>query len=271
MKDNFQDRWALANVESAVIQVEQRHAQHISCVIDPLGEYSRTAEQAEAAFQSYIDTIKKLSQCDIPSSLAVKPSAIGINFDRKLATDLMLKIFDQAGPEKISIEIDIEGTPTVEAICQLARECATSRFKSTLALQAYLERTADDIKMAIDSGIRVRLVKGAYKGDTEDFSVIQQMFLKRFFELNQSGAAFDLGTHDPDLLQQITRMLTVENRQKICFGFLKGLADNTKIEMARNGFIVSEYVPFGNNRKAYETRRMAYLSRLAELNRNTAP
>ncbi len=271
MKEAINDRWAFENIDSAVLMIARRFRQKISCIIDPLGEYSRTPEQAQEAFQNYINTVKKLADSNLQVAMAVKPSAIGLNFDQKAASELMFKIFETAASLKIDVELDIEGTPTVEAICKLATECAKRGYKTTLALQAYLKRTEDDIKIALDSGVKVRLVKGAYKGDVDDFAQIQQMFFERFTELKESGARFDLGTHDPELLKHINSSLSADQRQRICFGFLKGLADQTKSEMAENGLIVYEYVPFGQNRKAYETRREAYLKRLAELNRKPAP
>ena len=55
------------------------------------------------------------------------------------------------------------------------------------------------------------------------------------------------------------------------FGFLKGLADRTKVAMAKEGWLVSEYVPFGKNRTAYEARRRKYLKELESLGRIPAP
>jgi len=60
-------------------------------------------------------------------------------------------------------------------------------------------------------------------------------------------------------------------RDLIEFGFLKGLADRTKVAMAQAGWLVSEYVPFGENRTAYEARRRKYLKELESLGRAPAP
>lgn len=265
------DRWALEDIDSAMQWLTRRQQSRISCIIDPLGEYSKNFEQAQAAFQSYFNTIRHISSGGFSSAIAIKPSAIGCNFDKGLAADLMRQIFDKAATENIDVEIDIEGTPTVETICEIAAECAAHGFKTTLALQAYLNRTAADIEKALDAGIRVRLVKGAYRGDTEDFEIIQKMFLHCFSKLHKSGQPFDIGTHDPELIQQITSCLSDSDRLKVRFGFLKGLADHTKTEMAAKNYLVSEYVPFGNNRKAYETRRIAYLNKLNDLKRAPLP
>ncbi|MEE9150745.1 MAG: hypothetical protein V3U20_02805 [Thermoplasmata archaeon] len=55
------------------------------------------------------------------------------------------------------------------------------------------------------------------------------------------------------------------------FGFLKGLADKTKIELTCEDWLVSEYIPFGKDSTAYEKRRNRYLKELVKLGRTPAP
>lgn len=43
---------------------------------------------------------------------------------------------------------------------------------------------------------------------------------------------------------------------------MKGLADQTKIDLAKQGWMVLEYVPFGVNVSGYEDRRLKYLTEL---------
>ncbi len=62
-----------------------------------------------------------------------------------------------------------------------------------------------------------------------------------------------------------------KKKEFIEFGFLKGLADNTKIELAKDGWLISEYIPFGKDKSAYEMRRKHYLQELKKLGRVSAP
>ena len=55
------------------------------------------------------------------------------------------------------------------------------------------------------------------------------------------------------------------------FGFLKGLADETKVRLADEGWNVVEYVPFGKESLAYVARRMVYLERLKSIGTGPAP
>lgn len=152
----------------------------------------------------------------------------------------------------------------------MAQNAACRGFKTVLALQAYLDRTPQDLADRLAAGLKVRLLRAAHKGDTDDFARIQQMFLALFEQLLASGKAFDVGHHDPLLLKAMTARLGTHNREQVSSVF-KGLADATKDQMASSGYLVSEYVPSGENRAAYVTRRLAYLKRLASLGLTPTP
>jgi hypothetical protein len=62
-----------------------------------------------------------------------------------------------------------------------------------------------------------------------------------------------------------------ERPEKVEFGSLKGLADQTKLDFIKNKWRASEYVPFGPNRAAYEERRRAYLRSIGRLGRTATP
>lgn len=268
---NNDNRWALPDLASAMEWGLNREQQGISVAIDPLGEYAQDASQAAESAQKYFNAIENLKQMQKNMAIAVKPSAIGLNFSRPLAGEHLLTILEKAKDSRITVEIDMEGTPTVGAVCQLAQDLSASGFSLVLALQAYLDRTQGDLEQSLAAGLKIRLVKGAYRGDSEDFVQIQQRFLHLFSLLLASGRPFDVGTHDPELLEKMKNRIEPDNLSTVSFGFLKGLAEQTKIEMAAAGFSVAEYVPYGPNRRAYETRRHAYLKRLEEAGRKPVP
>jgi proline dehydrogenase len=62
-----------------------------------------------------------------------------------------------------------------------------------------------------------------------------------------------------------------DQRDHLTFGFLMGLSDQTKLRLARQGWQVSEYVPFGSDPGPYVARRERYLRELREQDRSPAP
>ena len=141
-KEN-KNRWALESIDRAIVWTNQREQQNLSVALDPLGEYAQTAKQAEESSSKYLNTLNaiKTSQCN--ASLAVKLSSLGLSFNRSQAEKHLQKIIEHASKASILVEIDIEGTPTVPVICEIAQNHARAGKSLVLALQAYLDRSTD--------------------------------------------------------------------------------------------------------------------------------
>ena len=269
MTDRNDDRWAFANIEEALQWLNYRNQQKISVALDALGEYAQNPAQAAENLAGYRNCLLALPPACHKAAVAIKLSALGLNFDATLAEANLQNLLELARNSDNLIEIDIEGTPTVEATVAMACKFSALGFNPVLALQAYLDRTDADISRALAAGLKIRLVKGAYRGDTDDFAEIRSRFFSFFKKLLATGRSFDVGTHDPVLVEQMKTAII--ERSQVCFGFLKGLADQTKLDLAESGFGVSEYVPYGANRKAYVARRHLYLKNLEKAGLIPAP
>lgn len=264
------NRWALPDWDSTEKWCKKRNSQGIRCKIDILGENTKSEEDANHNVKAHIKCINEIKKKNLRSSIAVKLSALGANVDEGLCERNIKDILKEAQDNQVIVEVDMEGKPLVDFTINTAIKMAKEGFHITLALQAYLERTPEDLKRVLSCGITVRLVKGAYKGDTEDFFLIQKKFRESFELLLENDSNFLVGTHDPELIEWIKDRVR-EKKEKIEFGFLKGLADKTKLTMMEQGWRVSEYVPFGSERRAYERRRRRYLLELEKLGRAPAP
>ena len=267
--NEFESRWALPDLQSAIAWVSRRNVQNIRCVIDVLGEYAREESQAAASVDAYLTAAKAISKCRLTSSLTVKLSALGALFDHERCRKNVQTIAREAARRGVGFEIDMEGQSLVTYTIDVAAACARKR-RVSLALQAYLDRSRDDVLRASEYGISVRIVKGAYAGSTADFGDIQKRFKQLSKVLCATATFFTVGTHDPDLIEWMTTKMAGK-KDLIEFGFLKGLADRTKVAMVQDGWRVSEYVPFGENRTAYEARRRKYLKELEILGRTPVP
>jgi len=239
-------------------------------VLDILGEASSARSESDSTRDAYLDLVRAISNERLYASISVKVSSLGYTLDKAQCLNDVLTIAKESAALRVGFELDIEGRSLVDFTLEAAGACAESRYPVTLALQAYLDRTPRDLDVALTSGIRVRLVKGAYSGDVADFTDIQGRFKGLVRTLMESGASFCVGTHDPELIVWTT-MKAVDFGEKIEFGMLKGLSDQTKLEFIKNKWRVSEYVPFGPSRAAYESRRRAYMRMLKSMGRSPAP
>ena len=211
-----------------------------------------------------------MSDHGLNASLTIKLSALGVLFNREECRKNVQRIAQEAANLGVGFEIDMEGQGLVTYAIDVATACVEKDYCVSLALQAYLDRTRADLKRVSALGITTRIVKGAYVGTIKDFAEIQRRFKELVSVLYARPTFFTVGTHDPELLEW-TKAQIGAKRDLIEFGFLKGLADRTKIAMAEDGWRVSEYVPFGEGLAAYEARRKKYLNELQNLGRISVP
>ncbi len=271
MEDQQNNRWAFSDLSEAIDWCLKRQTQGIKVTLDPLGEYASNKDQAVASANEYIKCISEINDAGIVGgSVALKLSAIGLSFDKDLAEEMLDKILTKAKEASVLAEIDMEGTPSVAETISLAQKKALEGNCIVLALQAYLDRTVQDFKDALDNRLKIRLVKGAYLGDITDFTLIQDRFMSFFQKAIASGKTFDVGTHDPLVLKNCQTIIGDEKKGQVTFGFLKGLAEETKVLMVKDGFQVSEYVPYGDGSSGYIKRREAYLRALQRIKRMPA-
>jgi proline dehydrogenase len=268
--NNQEIRWVQPDWESTIKWCKKRNHQSIRCVIDVLGENSKDEEEVGKYLQDYKTVIDSIADEKLKAAPSIKLTSLGANFDRDLCKEFVAELFTKASLNKVQFEMDMEGTPLVDFTLNSATHLSSEAFPVTLALQAYLNRSTADLYSLLENGIKVRLVKGAYLGDVDMFSFIQERFKFLFIILMDSKYPFSVGTHDLKLIEWIKGMMA-NKKEQIEFGFLMGLADKTKIELVEDGWNVSEYIPFGSEKIAYETRRNRYLMELEKAGRLPAP
>jgi proline dehydrogenase len=264
------DRWVLPGWPDVVQWCRSRNDQGIRVTIDILGESSRKEKEIQESVKDYTEMVRMIAAERLDAAVTIKVSSLGYLLDRKDCLTNVLEIGRAAKDAKVGFEIDMEGRSMVDFSLMAARSCSENGLKLTIALQAYLKRTANDLEAMIESGIRIRLVKGAYAGDISDFQEVQSRFVGLAKALSESGDEFALGTHDPQIISW-AEVEMGQSKDKMEIGMLKGLSDETKLDFVRKGWRVVEYVPFGPNATAYVQRRLEYLQKLKALGRSPAP
>jgi len=265
-----QDRWIARDLNEAVNWCKMRNKQGIRCVFDILGEFATNEVEVAKAVDGYLGLIDCIDDEGLNASVTIKLTALGALFDMTGCSECAVKISKHSAKKKIGFEIDMEGRDLVQYTLEVAESCLVFNQNATLALQAYLDRTADDFVSLFEKGLRPRLVKGAYIGDTHDFTEIQTRFKAQAEKAVARGSKLQIGTHDPELIGWAKQRAGLD-KGLVEFGFLKGLADSTKIEMVECGWSVCEYVPYGKNYAPYIGRRLKYLRNLEKLGRAPAP
>jgi proline dehydrogenase len=130
-------------------------------------------------------------------------------------------------------------------------------------IQAYLYRSKGDIEKLNERGIRVRLCKGAYlepasvafpKKAAVDANYIQLMQL-----LLDKGNYPAIATHDEKMIAATKAHVEARKIPRDAFEFqmLYGIRRDLQRQLAKEGFRVRVYVPYGEAWYPYYMRRLA--------------
>jgi len=254
-------RWILPDLDDALAWCRDRAEEGIRGICHPLGEFAQTEQEARDNGETYIACAAAIADAGIDASVAVKPTAIGISFDETLAAGIFRTVLDACDGAGVPVECDMEGTPTVNATVRMALAAAKNGPPFTIALQSYLSRTPEDIAHATGADLTVRLVKGAYLGDLRDREEVRDAYRTHLLLLARQQHTFRTGTLDRSLIRWAKEIFP-DARTRIEFGFLKGIGEQTAVQMAGDGWRVAQYIPYGDDGGIYTRRREIYLNLL---------
>jgi proline dehydrogenase len=235
----------------------------IASMLDHLGENVTTPEQALQARHAYLAALATIADADtLDCAISVKLTQLGL--DEGVANSLanLEPILDAAQERGTRVEIDMESHAYVDRTLEVAAAAYGRYPKVGLAVQAYLRRSGDDVA-TLPSGMRIRLVKGSYLEPPnvvwEDKREVDRSYARLFTTLLARGHAIDVATHDPALIEGVRRRVgEVENGwSRVEFQMLYGVRRDLQASLAREGYPVRVYVPYGTEWYPYLTRRLA--------------
>ncbi len=231
--------------------------------LDILGEHVKTAAEAKAITDRYVDLYQQLADAGAKANISVKPTHLGLDLGLDVGRENLFAILDASKAHNNFLPIDMENSPYTDQIIELYRSCQ-GRYPSVgLVFQACLYRSARDITELSAAPLNVRLCKGIYREASEiaiqERKIINSNFLELTRQALTAGAYIGLATHDLWLIDKLVELVQELGTPRECFEFqvLYGVPMGTKLEQLReSGFKVRVYVPFGEQWYDYSIRRL---------------
>jgi proline dehydrogenase len=250
-------------LDDAIEAIRGLNAQGIGGILDLLGEGVIDPGGAQAAADEYLLAIKQIDQTGIDTTVAVKLTQLGLAFDRGACIDHLRRLAAEAQAIGTIVEIDMEQSDFVSDTIAIYRLLHSDFPEIRLALQSYLRRTPVDLEAMTDIRPKVRLVKGAYAEPVEiAFKKrkeidAQYTFLTDWLFANGTDPA--IGSHDHRLIEHAKRIAAERGAGANGFEIqmLYGIRRDLQIELARAGYRVRVYVPYGQAWYQYLMRRLA--------------
>jgi proline dehydrogenase len=251
-------------VEAALEAAANMNREGITATLDSLGESVNDAQHAQASADIYHQLLDAIQARGLKANVSVKLSQVGMEFDPALAEEIVSGMVSHAERTDSFVRIDMEGSEYTEATIAMT-ERLYARFPGRVGtvLQAYLFRTAADARRLVGQGIRIRLCKGAYKEPAEiafpEKTKVDQNYSELMLYLATSGVFCGLATHDEAIIGRMRRFVeeTKLDKSKFEFQMLYGVRRDLQRKLAKDGYGVRVYIPFGPEWYPYFMRRLA--------------
>ena len=250
-------------LDEAIAAARAIQAGGMNVTLDQLGESVTTISGADAATRIYLQTVDAIVLAGVERNISLKLSQLGLNIDRATCTDNLRRILEASRPHDFFVRIDMEESSTVPATLEVFQSVWDQGSRHVgLVLQSALYRSEEDARRLSDAGVRIRLVKGAYK---EPKSVAYQKkadvdaaFVRIMDQLLRTGTYPALATHDPAIIDAAKRMAAANRigNDRYEFQMLYGIRRDLQAALVAEGFRLRLYVPFGTQWFPYFMRRL---------------
>ena len=263
-RESFARRFiAGETIEEAIEGARRLQAHGLLLTLDYLGESVRTLEAASAATREYLRLMDVIVASGIERNVSLKLTQLGVDVDRATCVDNLRRILDPAAKHGFFVRIDMENSPYTAVTLEVFETLWQQQYRNLgVALQAYLRRTEADVRRMNELGARVRLVKGAYKEPAsvafQQKAEVNAAFVRLARLLLDEGNYPAIATHDPAALQQVRDHAAARGiaNDRYEFQMLYGVRRDLQLTLAREGYRMRVYVPFGREWFPYFMRRL---------------
>lgn len=249
--------------DEAVECVKKLNDQGLKTMLNYLGEYVFTPEAAENATQHCLKTLDLIYSHKLESNLTIKPSSLGIDISKELCLSNLRRLLDRAKDYGIFMRIEMEDYSHCEITLDIYKELRMEYENVGTVLQAYLHRTMDDIQELNHFNANLRLVKGAYKESAavafQNKTKVDENYLNMIKQHLLNGNFAGIATHDDAAIKAILDFISQNNISNTQFEFqmLHGIRSDLQTDLAKQGYTVRVYVPYGVDWFGYFMRRLA--------------
>ncbi len=253
-------------LEEGMAATRTCNEQGMAVTIDHLGENVTNVAEARASAQSYHQVLDAIHTRGLNANVSCKLTHLGFDVDACLCKELICSLVTHAAGLRSFVRVDMEGSPYTQRTLDLVRELHRSVSDADAVgtvIQSYLHRSERDVEQLCAEGIRIRLVKGAYKEPPEIAfqrkSEVDASFVRLMKMLLKSGLYHAIATHDERIIEET---ICFAGKEKIApdafeFQMLYGIRRDLQQQLVREGWRVRVYIPFGTEWYPYFMRRLA--------------
>lgn len=255
-------------IDDAIAAIRALNANGILATVDHLGENVASEADARRATQDYLAVLDRIGREGVKSHASLKLTQLGLDIGDAICRENVACVARKAKAAGTFIRIDMESTEYTERTLAIFRSLRSEFENVGIVIQAYLYRSEEDVAALRREGANVRLCKGAYmeppdkafpkKANVDaNFVKLAQMLMSD--EARASGTYAAIATHDPKMIDAAKAYAAAHGtrRDRFEFQMLHGIRRDLQQQLAKEGYTMRVYVPYGTEWYPYFMRRLA--------------
>ena len=253
------------NIDEAVAAIREINKLGASASFDHLNESVASRAETEEEVREYNRVLAAIDETGIRSNVSIKLTQFGLEIDPELAYTNARAVVAEAARRGNFVRVDMEQSSVTQVTIDIFKRLRAEFDLNTvgIVLQSYLRRTEADVQDLLKIPARIRICKGAYNEPPEvafpDKKDVDANYVRVMQTLLSSGTYHGIATHDPAMIEATINYATRAGIAKEAFEFqmLYGVRRDLQVQLARDGYNMRVYVPYGKHWYPYFMRRLA--------------
>jgi proline dehydrogenase len=252
-------------IDEAIPFIREINAEGCTTSFDHLNESVTSSAEADQEVVEYLNILGKIVEADIRSNVSIKLTQFGLGLDPELAYSNARRVVEEAHRRNIFVRVDMEDSAVTQATIDIFKRLRAEFGLDDvgIVLQSYLRRTYADAQELVKLPARIRICKGAYNEPPDvafpDKKEVDETYIKVMQILLSSGVYHGIATHDPRMIEATINFANHQGigKDKFEFQMLYGVRRDLQRQLARDGYNLRVYVPYGKHWYPYFMRRLA--------------
>jgi len=251
-------------VDEVLEAIEDANTAGLHAIANYLGESVGSELQARRAADVYVELMERVRARGLRSSASLKFTQLGQDIGDAFLRDNLSPVLHAAEQCGVFLRFDMESSEYTQPTLDAFEALWTDGWRDIgVVLQAYLHRSVGDVHRMNRLGAQVRLCKGAYAEPPEVAFQSRDEVSRSFIELMRlllaEGNYPAIATHDERMIDATVEFAQREGIGPDGFEFqmLYGVRRDLQTRLAKDGWRVSAYIPFGEAWYPYLMRRLA--------------
>ncbi len=283
-------RWSIAwrvasrfvsgeKLEDAIRVIRSLNERGINATLDHLGEHTDSPEAAQKATNDILEIFNAIDASGVRANVSVKLSQIGLVVDPQLCVENLRSILERARVSGNFVRIDMEESALVDTTLSIYQQMRAAGLENTgVVIQSCLYRSEEDVQHILSTQGKIRLCKGAYKEPPQvafplkrdvdaNYDKLASLMIDAELAAGQPCLSNDglippipaIASHDEQRIKFAKDYAAKVGLAKnaLEFQMLNGIRRDLQENLAREGYPVRIYVPYGTEWYPYFMRRLA--------------